>query len=153
MINSIQNLSPEDQQLLRDAVPYVTLLVAGADGIIDDAELAAGEKVAHVRSFQFHPEWMEFYKAIDGGLHDRMLALINELPRATEARQAELTARLSGLNKVLAKLDRRHARHFYEGLLSLAEHTAKASGGFIGWLTIGPKEAKVTDLPMIDPIQ
>jgi hypothetical protein len=152
MFKSIDALSPQDQKVLYDAVPQVVLLVAGADGIIDDSELAASEKVAHVRSFDFHPEWMAFYEKLDQDLHERLLAMILDLPRETEPRQAELVNRLSKVNPVLKKIDRRQARHFYEGLLSLAGHVAKASGGFIGWLSIGPKEAKVTDLPMIDPV-
>lgn len=153
MFKSIDALSPEDQKVLFDAVPQVVLIVAGADGIIDDAELAASEKIAHVRSFDFHPEWMEFYEKLDKDLHERLLAMILELPRDTVARQEELVSRLTAVNAVLQKIDKRQAQHFHEGLLSLANHVAKASGGFIGWLSIGPKEAKVTELPMIEPVQ
>lgn len=152
MFKSIEALSPKDQKVLFDAVPQVVLLVAGADGIIDDAELAASEKVAHVRSFDFHPEWMEFYEQLDQDLHERLLAMINALPRDTKERQAVLIVKLSRVNEVIEKLDKRQARHYYEGLLSLARHVAKASGGFIGWLSVGPKEAKVTELPMINPV-
>lgn len=152
MFKSIEALSPKDQKVLFDAVPQVVLLVAGADGIIDDAELAASEKVAHVRSFDFHPEWMEFYEQLDKDLHERLLAMINALPRDTKERQAVLIVKLSRVNEVIEKLDKRQARHYYEGLLSLARHVAKASGGFIGWLSVGPKEAKVTELPMINPV-
>lgn len=153
MYKSIDALSAEDRKVLYEAIPHVTLLVAGADGIIDNSELAASEKVAHVRSFEFHPEWLEFYEKVDKSLHERLLGLILELPRDTEERQAILVNRLSKVNDVLPKLDHRHAKHFYEGLLSLARHVAKASGGFIGWLSVGPTEAKVTDLPMIDPVE
>jgi hypothetical protein len=153
MFKSIDALSPKDQKVLYDAVPQVVLLVAGADGIIDDSELAASEKVTHVRSFDFHPEWMEFYEELDQNLHERLLAMINTLPRETNERQTELVNQLSKVNGVIKKLDKRQARHYYEGLLSLVGHVAKASGGFIGWLSIGPKEAKVTDLPMIDPVK
>lgn len=153
MFKSIDALPPKDRKVLYEAVPQVVLLVAGADGIIDDAELAASEKVAHVRSFDFHPEWMEFYEKLDKDLHERLLAMIDALPRDTKQRQAELVDQLSRVNAVIKKMDKRQARHYYEGLLSLAGHVAKASGGFIGWLSIGSKEAKVTDLPMIDPVE
>lgn len=153
MFKSIDALAAKDQKILYDAVPQVVLLVAGADGIIDNAELATSEKVAHVRSYDFHPEWMAFYEQLDKDLHERLLAMIKALPRDTSERQAELVNQLSKVNSVIKKMDKRHARHYHEGLLSLAAHVAKASGGFIGWLSIGPKEAKVTDLPMIDPVE
>lgn len=152
MIKSIESLPRNEQQVLYDAIPYVTILVAGADGIIDDAELAAGEKVAHARSFHYkHEEWMEFYKKADEVLHDRLQELIHHLPRDTAKRQATVSQQLSRLNAILPKLDRRQAKHFYDGLCSFAEHVARASGGVIGWMSIGPREAKVTDLPMIEP--
>ena len=154
MINRIESLPAEDQQILYDAIPYVTILVAGADGIIDNSELAASEKVTHVRSFHYeHEEWMDYYKKADQGLHERLHELIDQLPRDTEARQSILSERLRKLNGVLPKLDHRHAKHFYDGLVSFAHHIAHASGGFIGWLSVDEQEAKVTDLPMVKPVK
>ena len=153
MIKSIESLPAEKQKILYDAIPYVTLLVAGADGVIDDAELQQGEKIAHIRTFHFHQEWQEYYKKVDEHLHERLLELIRTLPRETQQRQEAISAELSKLNEILPLLEPKHAKHFYDGLLSFARHVAKASGGVIGWVSIGPKEAKVTDLPMIDPIK
>ena len=154
MIKSIDSLSPEDQRVLYDAIPCVTILVAGADGIIDNAESAAAEEVTHVRSFHYeHAEWLEFYQKEDKNLHQRLHDLIDHLPRDTEQRQQLVAKELAKLNDVLPKMDRRHAKHFYDGLCSFAEHVAKASGGFIGWISIGPQEAKVTDLPMVEPVE
>ena len=154
MIKSIAFLSAEDQKVLYEAIPYTTILVAGADGIIDDDELAAAEKTAHVRSFHYeHEEWMEFYKKADDNLHQQLQEMINHLPRQTDERQQVVSDKLARLNYVLPKMDRRQAKHFYEGLLTFADHIAKASGGFIGWMSVGPKEAEVTSLPMIEPIK
>ncbi len=152
MIKSIESLPPEKQKILYDAIPYVTLLVAGADGIIDDAELERGEKIAHIRAFHFHPEWQEYYKKVDEQLHGRLIELIRLLPRSPEQRQEIITRELSKINDILPLLDPKHATHFYDGLLSFARYVAKASGGIIGWMSIGPKEAKVVDLPMINPV-
>jgi hypothetical protein len=154
MIKSIASLSADEQKILYEAIPYITILVAGADGIIDDAELAAAEKTAHVRSFHYeHEEWMEFYKKADENLHDQLHEMINHLPRETDKRQQAVSEKLARLNDVLPKMDRRQAKHFYDGLLTFADHIAKASGGFIGWMSVGPKEAEVTSLPMIEPVK
>ncbi|MCO6493509.1 MAG: hypothetical protein J5I98_34125 [Phaeodactylibacter sp.] len=152
MIKSIESLPAEKQKALYDAIPYVTLLVAGADGIIEDAELERGEKIARIRAFHFHQEWQEYYQRVDGHLHERLMELIRTLPRSPEERQNAIAGELEKLNDVLPLLEPKHAKHFYEGLLSFARHVAKASGGIIGWMSIGPKEAKVVDLPMIEPV-
>ncbi|MCB0592546.1 MAG: hypothetical protein H6557_03825 [Lewinellaceae bacterium] len=152
MIKSIESLPPEKQKVLYDAIPYITLLVAGADGIIEDAELERGEKIAHIRTFHFHAEWQEYYKKVDERLHERLLELIRALPRTAPERQEAISKELSKLNDILPLLDPKHAKHFYDGLLSFARYVAKASGGIIGWMSIGPKEAKVVDLPMIEPV-
>ena len=153
MIKSIESLPAEKQKILYDAIPYVTLLVAGADGIIEDAELEKGEKIAHIRTFHFHQEWQEYYKKVDENLHERMLELIRILPRQAQQRQEAISKELSKLNSILPLLEPKHAKHFYDGLLSFARHVAKASGGIVGWMSIGPKEAKVADLPMIEPVK
>ena len=153
MIKSIESLPAEKQKILYDAIPYVTLLVAGADGIIEDAELEKGEKVAHIRTFHFHQEWQEYYKKVDEHLHERLLELIRILPRQAQQRQEAISKELSKLNSILPLLEPKHAKHFYDGLLSFARHVAKASGGIVGWMSIGPKEAKVADLPMIEPVK
>lgn len=152
MIKSIESLPAEKQKVLYDAIPYVTLLVAGADGVIDDAELEKGEKIAHIRAFRFHPEWQEYYKKVDENLHQRLRELIRALPRDAEKRQEVISGELSKLNDILPQLAPRHAKHFYDGLLSFARHVATASGGLIGWMSIGPREAKVVELPMIEPV-
>ncbi|MCB0549906.1 MAG: hypothetical protein KDD19_20205 [Phaeodactylibacter sp.] len=152
MIKSIESLPAEKQKILYDAIPYVTLLVAGADGIIEDAELEKGEKIAHVRTFHFHQEWQEYYKKVDEHLHERLIELIRILPRQAEQRQEVISQELSKLNSILPLLEPKHAKHFYDGLVSFARHVAKASGGVVGWMSIGPKEAKVADLPMINPV-
>lgn len=152
MIKNIDSLSPEKQKVLYDAIPYVTLLVAGADGIIEDAELERGEKIAHIRGFRFHAEWQEYYQKVDENLHERLMELIRLLPRDPEKRQEVISGELSKVNDILPLLDPKHAKHFYDGLLSFARYVAKASGGIIGWMSIGPKEAKVVDLPMINPV-
>lgn len=152
MIKSIESLAPEKQKVLYDAIPYVTLLVAGADGIIEDAELERGEKIAHIRTFRSPREWQAYYQKVDEQLHERLHELIRVLPRDPKQRQERIAAELSKLNGILPLLDPKHAKLFYEGLLSFARHVAKASGGLIGWMSVGPKEAKVVDLPMIEPV-
>jgi hypothetical protein len=149
MINTIDSLSQEDQHLIYDAIPLVTLLIANADGDIDPKELEWGEKIADIRSFSFDEEWQVYYEKVSTKMHNRLEELINELPSDSGAMQADLTNRLASLNDILDKFESEDARNFTEGLRSFAERIAKADGGVFGWFSIGPKEKEVIDLPMI----
>ena len=37
-------------------------------------------------------------------------------------------------------------------VVTFADHVARASGGIMGWLSVGFEEYKVVDLPMINPV-
>ena len=89
---------------------------------------------------------------MDENLHERLQELIRVLPRGAEERQEIISRELGKLNNILPLLEQKQAIHFYEGLVSFAHHVAKASGGLLGWISVGSKEAKVADLPMIKPI-
>jgi hypothetical protein len=153
MINIIESLSGRDQQLMYDVIPYITLLIAGADGNIDPKELEWSEKITEIRSFSSHHEWQPYYEKVSETLHDRIQELLAELPEDTAAQGKELTKRLSKLNDILPKLDPLDAKHFYDGLLSFAERIARADGGVLGWFSVSPSEAKVVGLPMINPVE
>lgn len=153
MINIIEALPGKDQQLLYDVIPYITLLIAGADGNIDPKELEWSEKITEIRSFSSHEEWQPYYEKISGTLQSRIQELLAELPEDTTAQGEELSNRLSKLNDILPKLDPLDAKHFYDDLLSFAERIAKADGGVLGWFTISASEAKVVSLPMIHPVE
>ena len=81
---------------------------------------------------------------------DRLKAYHTTLPKETEARLAAVTAKLTEVNRILHKVDDLDAVLLYKDFKSFAKHVAKASGGIMRWLAIGPKEAQVIDLPMID---
>lgn len=148
----LKNLTALEQQQLKDAIAYITILVAGADGDIDSKELNASEKLAQIRSFSFHDELVPFYQEVSESLGDKLKELIEELPDEVEARQDAISAKLEKLNPILAKLSIHHGHIFYDSLVSFAKHIARATGGFIGFMSIGAEEKQVIDLPMITPI-
>lgn len=145
-------LSSEEQQQLLDAIPLIAILVAGADGKIDQQELYKAEKVAEIRSYSHHHELRSFYEKAQEDLGEKLYTLIEELPNDVAERQELISGMLRKLNKTLRKLDT-HAGHIlYDSFLSFARHVAKASGGVIGIFSINAEEKKVIDLPMLEPI-
>ncbi|PHN06692.1 hypothetical protein [Flavilitoribacter nigricans] len=153
MPKELESLTTEDQKVLMDAVPYITILVAGADGDIDMREVHWSEKLTKIRSFSYEEELRPFYKKVGEHYDERLHQLMDNLPKDTDSRNQIITEELSKLNTILPKLDHFYARLYYLSLKSFADHVAHASGGVMGWLSVGFEEYKVVDLHMIDPVE
>ncbi len=153
MIEQFAGLSQDEQQLMGDAVALVTLLIAGADGNIDSQELEWSKKLTEIRSYSADSHTDEYYQKVGETFEGRLNGLLLELPQDTEARQAEITSRLTGLNDILPKLEFNFGHHLYKSLTSFAQHVAKASGGFLGIGSVSKEEAELISLPMIEPLR
>ncbi len=153
MIQQFEGLNQEEQQLMIDAVPLVTILIAGADGNIDSQELNWSKKLTEIRSYSHaDPQLDAFYTLIGEHFEGRVQAFIASSPQDTAARQAAISEQLAGLNAILPKLEFNFAHRLYKSLTSFAEHVAKASGGFLGIATVSQVEAELISLPMIKPV-
>ena len=153
MPKELESLSPEDQKVLLDAIPYITILIAGADGEINTKEVEWSEKITKIRSFSYEEELRPYYKKVGEHYDDHLHELIDRLPKDRDKRNEIITAELAKLNDVLPKLDHFYARLYYQSLKSFADHVAHSSGGVMGWLSVGFEEYKVVDLHMIDPVE
>lgn len=152
MTDYLKVLNDEEKQNLYDALPLITVLIAGADGKIEKKEIDWAEKVAHIRSFKMKQPFKSFYEHVDIDFSDKVLKFVSELPAGTEARNRKISDRLSELNVVFAKLDPFFGHKIYKGFISFAHQVAKASGGVLGFMSISKEEARWFDLPMIDPV-
>lgn len=152
MLVEFKNLTATQQQQMFDAIPLITILVAGADGEIDEVELSEAQRLADIRSFNNRGRLNAYYEKIDGNLTDRIQQMTKELPNAVEPRQVEITARLSLLNAVLASMEEPFGYLYYKSFVTFAKHIAEAHGGFLRFMTIGPAEAEVIELPMLAPV-
>lgn len=152
MLKEFKNLNPAEVQDMYDAIALITILIAGADDEMDEVELAEAQRLADIRSFNNLGHIIAYYEHVQQNLAERINQLSQELSANVTARQAELRERLGRLNGILAKLPLPFGYLYYKDFLSFAHHVAEAHGGFLRYMTIGPKEAKVVDLPMIDPV-
>lgn len=150
MLRSFEQLEEAEQQLVLDAIPLITILVAGADGEMDADEVAWAEKLANIRSFDFNNKLNRYYEQVNKGFEQRLNHYNEALPTETEARLRAVTEKLTEINGILRKMDELDAVLLYKNFKSFAKHVAKASGGIMRWLSIGPREAEVIELPMMD---
>ncbi|MFK8008274.1 MAG: hypothetical protein AB8H03_18095 [Saprospiraceae bacterium] len=152
MLRQLNNLPAEELQELYDAIPVITLLIAGADGEIEGEELAQSEKITKIRGFSGGEIMQDFYDKVGEDYHERLNRWLNVVPKDTAERTAHLSSRIEKLNPILAKLTPELGATMYKSFTTFATHVAKASGGFLGFGSINKDEAALIDLPMLTEI-
>ncbi|MEO6132961.1 MAG: hypothetical protein ABIQ02_14025 [Saprospiraceae bacterium] len=145
-------LSNEELTQLEDAFAYITILIAGADGKVDQKEISWAEKLAHIRTYAGDERLKAFHEEVDRNLHSRIETLLTELPSDVRQRSTVISEKLSQLNYILGSLDPYIGAYLYKGYVSFAERTAKSSGGFLSFFSISPEEKKWIGLPMLNAI-
>jgi hypothetical protein len=152
MTDQFKKLSKHEWELLVDAIPLIGILIAGADGEIDEEELDWSKKITHIRSYKLKGSLKSYYEEVDRNFETKFMHFSEVLPSGAGERGEIISEKLRHLNPILAKLDTDLSYKLYKGFLSFADHVAKASGGVIGFFAVNKEEAKLLSLPMIDPI-
>lgn len=150
LANVLKKLDREEETLLFDSIPLITILIAGSDGEIDNKELQESENITKIRAYTNPDALGEFYTRVGQNFNERLSELLEELPSDTQERTDALSLRLSGLTEILQKVDMDFADVYYGSLKSFARYVAEATGGFLGFGNVSYKESELIDLPMID---
>lgn len=152
MIQGFGKLSKDQFQNTKDAIAWITVLIAGADGEIDAEETAWAEKVTKIRSYNNPNELTPFYDQVGHEFTDKLQALVAAVPKDVKEREVFLSNKLAQLNDVLPLLEDNLGYQLRKEYISFAKHVAKASGGFLGFLSVSAAESKLVDLDMIKPV-
>jgi hypothetical protein len=152
MLREFNTLTADEQQLMFDAIPLITILVGAADNNLDEVELAEAQRLADIRSYNNRGRLNAYYEHIDEGLTQRIQQLYNGMVNGVHEREKYIVGQLSRLNEILPKLREPYGYLYYSNFKSFARHIAEAHGGFLRFITVGPLEAKVMDLPMVKPV-
>jgi len=145
-------ITQEEKIKLLNAIPEITMLIAGADGEIEKEETDWALKLTEIRSFAHHQRLHTFYENVGLNLKQQLTDLQDSLPKDTGMSTRILAQRLEELNPILSKLPEDFGALLYKSFVSFAKHIAKASGGVLGFGSISSDEAKLMDLPMLTPI-
>ena len=144
-------LSDAEFDQLKDAISLITVYIAGADGKINNDETKWAEKVTKIRSYSLPEVLAGFYEEVGVDFQERLENYISSLTDL-DTRNSTVSDKLTALNPILAKLSPNLGAALYKSYLSFAKHVAKASGGFLGFFSIGPDEAALLNLEMLTPI-
>lgn len=152
MIKEFEKLTSAEIELMHKAPVLVSILIAGADGKIDNKEVNRAISLTEAKQKRTRSSLMAFYSEVGTDFEDKIRIVIQSLPSKVDKRTAEISALLSQLENILKKLNSQIAKEFYNSLREIATEIAESSGGLLGMKTIGDEEALLVNLPMIkDP--
>lgn len=152
MIKEFEKLTAPEIELLHKAPVLVSILIAGADGKIDNKEVNRAISLTEAKQKQSRSNLMTFYVEVGTDFEDKIRIVIQSLPSKVDKRTIEISTTLSQLESIFKKLDKQFAKEFYTSLREIATEIAESSGGLLGMKTIGDEEALLVNLPMIkDP--
>lgn len=152
MIPEFNSLSSTEIELMHKAPLLVCILVAGADGHIDQSEIRKAIEFATKKHRKGKSRLLDFYYEVGIDFEDKLKIVIQSFPVKEKERASKIVEELKGLNQIMRKLDKEFSGEFYTSLKEIALEIAKSSGGVLGLRSVGNEEAQYLNLSMIqDP--
>ena len=149
-MDEFERLDQEEKKLLYKVPVLVTILIAGADSVIDNAEIKEAIEIAKDKKNKSNSTLNHFYHEVDKSFEEDLKSYLAQLPDDTIERNKIIIQQLKKLNDILPKLDKKFAKSFYENMRELAKKIAEASGGVLGYMAVGEEESEFVDLKMIN---
>jgi hypothetical protein len=150
MIKEFEKLREEEIEIMLKAPVLVSVLIAGADGTIDKAEVKEAVAIARGKQSRAREQLVDYYKLVGETFEAKFNEMITSFPQKPEERNPMIIAELKRLNRILPKVEKNFAVKFYASLKDLAKKIAEASGGVLGYLSVSYEEAKLMELNMIN---
>lgn len=152
MITDFDKLNEEEVEVMMKVPLLVSILIAGADNEIDNSEIKKAVDISRSKQIRARKSLLDFYQEVGENFEDKLKILIQQYPVSSEKRNPVIIDELEDVNEILPKLDKQFATEFYESVKDIAKKVAEASGGVLGYMSIGYEESKLIDLKMIkDP--
>ena len=149
MLNSLDKLTAEEKDLVMNALPIITVMIAAADGKVDESETGWANKLTDIRSYSHEEELQAYYEKVSENFAQQVRMIVKDLPANTKDAVPALAATLAGMNDILPKLPPTISGPFLKSMKTFATHIARASGGFLKIASISKEEQALIDLPMI----
>ena len=150
-MKSMDTLTAEDKNTLYALPFYVATLIASADGRVDELEIKRAVAVTNQQAEkETYPALTEFYDEVNQDFEDKLKIVIASSPNKPYERNMYLSKKIADANPVLQKIDPLFATKLHSSLRNLAKEIAKASGGILGYGSIGNEESKLVELNFLD---
>jgi len=155
MIPQLEDLTEEEIKLVYKSPILTSILISGADGVIDNREINTAINFAKESAKKTRALLYDFYSEIAENVEERIHEVLQFYPENYEERNHQIVEELTGLNPIFPKLDKAFVVVYFISLKTIAKKIARSSGGFLGLFgTISKEERAYLDLPMInDPLK
>ncbi len=133
------------------ALPYyITILMASADGHIDDLEVNKAIALSKQKNKYPHPDLECYYALVNQNYEDKLKFHIHNIPNSIEQRERFLLAKVKRAQSILNKLDQKYSLVLIDSMRDTALAIAKASGGVFSFGSISPEESRVLSLDLLN---
>lgn len=148
IINVLKQLSEQEADKLFQAPALITVLIAAADGEIEQKEINWGSQIVKFRD-SADSELYNYYNAVAEIYDEQVKAILAEDHIGNQERLASLTSRLQETGPLLSQINKLYADKLFQSWQSFARGIAKSTGGFLGFGDIADQEEALMDLHMI----
>jgi len=149
MIPEFNSLSNHEVELMHKSPMLVCILIAGADGNIDQSEIRKAISLARKNYTPDNSRLAAFYDEVGEDFEDKLKIVLQGFPVKEKERSPLVIEELSELNNILPRLDKQFSIEFYNSLKEIAVEIARSSGGVLGINRVGQEEEKYLNLNMI----
>jgi len=143
-------LTEEELNILYALPFFVAALVASADGNIDNAEVRRAVTAIKAQNcYGKNPYLTDIYRNASEDTEDKLKIVISNSPYKAHDRVIFFSKKIADTNIVLNKLNPDFVISIHNCLQHLARHIAKASGGILGYGSVGAEESQLLALNFI----
>ncbi len=129
---------------------YIAILMASADGQIDELEIKRAISLSKQKNKYPYPDLDCYYALVNQNYEDKLKFLIHNIPKTIEQRESFLLTKVKRAKTILNKLDRKYATALIDSLRDIAIAIAKASGGLFSLGSISREESRVLFLDVFN---
>ncbi len=150
MIQEFNNLTEDEMETLLNTPVWITLLIAGADNVIDKKEIEDAIHITKHKKTRAREDLINYYTLVDKKFATNLQGLLELLPEDPKEISEIAMENIRKLNDIFPKLEKSFAIHLYESLKDFSNKIAKSTGGVLGYLSVGYEEAKLVDLKLVN---
>jgi len=129
---------------------YIALLIAGADGTVDNSEIKQAISFSRLTTSTADHAINAFYNDVYQDFEDKLKVVAANMPQCKVEREKLLIDQIRDVNVILKKIEKPRAFALYESFRRLAKKIAIASGGIFGLGSISKEESELLELNMLE---
>jgi len=149
MVEELKGLADPELELMLKTPVLITVLIAGADSKIDRSEIKEAISLSRMKQQRARKQLIPYFKQVSDTFESDLKSFMDSMPKDVAERNPIIISELEKLNSILPKLDTSFASKFYHSMKDFAKKVAEASGGVLGYMSVGYEESKLIGLKMI----